>query len=205
MKKSNPPSSTALAQRAFRQRMREQGLIPQQIYIRAEHKETLSRIERSLRLPTLPPFLHTMESHAMSQQWTIQALYEALKTSEFGKTGHASLRLHEGAEPAIQIELHDLGDLPLQMVASGGEVNVSTLLCDASQVKDRSAFNEACLRLNTIYPLSNFGLSKIGGKDVYIVFGQLSSLAPLPNVIEEVIVLGHNTIQAANELHPYLH
>jgi Uncharacterized protein conserved in bacteria len=205
MKNKKPPTPTALAQRAFRQRMRDQGLVPQQIYIRAEHKELLSRIERALRLPALPPSLYTMESHAMSQQWNIPALHQALCESDFGKTGHASFHIHEGAEPTLLIEMHDLGDLPLHMVASGGEIRVSTTLCLASRVKDRHTFNEACLRLNPLYPLSNIGISQIDGDDTYIVFGQLSSMAPLPNVIEEIIVLGHNTIQAANELNSHLH
>ena len=205
MKKGTEPTPSALAQRAFRKRMREQGLIPQQVYIRKEHKERLSRLERELRLPALPSSLHTMDSHAMSQQWSIESLFRALQESEFGRTGHVSFQIHEGVEPVLLIEMHELGDLPMLLVATGGEVHVSATLCHASQVKDRNAFNDACLRLNTIYPLSNIGITTVDDEDVYIVFGQLSSLAPQPNVIEEIIVLGHNTIQAASELTTHLH
>jgi len=205
MKKEPEPTPSAIAQRAFRKRMRDQGLIPQQVYIRAEHKERLSRIEMALRLPALSPFIYSMDRKEMSQQWTIESLLQALQESEFGKTGHVSFKLHEGVEPVLVIEMHDLGDLPMSLVATGGEVHVSATLCHASQVKDRNAFNDACLRLNTIYPLSNIGITTVDEEDIYIVFGQLSSLAPLPNVIEEIIVLGHNTIQAASELTTHLH
>ncbi|WP_266170915.1 YjfI family protein [Dyella subtropica] len=185
--------------------MREQGLVPEQVYIRKEHKEALARIEQMLRMPVLPPYVYLMDNDAMSQNWTTQSLFEALKESDYCKEGLASVAMHHGSEQTIHIEAHDHHDLQMQMLASGSEVHVSTVLCRADQVKDRATFNEACLRLNTIYPLSNLGLSRISGEDAYIMFGQLSARAPLANVIEEIHTLGHNALQAANELSTHIH
>lgn len=201
MKKPLSPSATA--QRAFRERMRQKGLVPRQLYVRLEHVDRLASLEKILQLPALPPFLYTMDTASMNQQWNVSSLFEALKSSEFAP--HVTMSLLDGAEPAIHLELHAMGDLPMHIVTAGGEIRVSTALCHADQVKDRTAFNDACLRLNTLYPLSNLGLTQIDGEDTYIVFGQLSALSPLANVIEEVTVLGHNTIQAAHELHSLLH
>jgi len=184
--------------------MKEMGLAPYQVYIREEHKEALSRVEQTLRLPTLPSYVYLMDNQSMAHHWTTHSLFDALLASDYVKEGRARITLERGSEAVIYIEAHDHGDLPMQMLASGTEIQVSTILCLASSVKDRGTFNEACLRLNPIYPLSNFGLSTVGGEDAYIVFGQLSAMSPLGNVIEEIHTLGHCATQAANELHSHL-
>ena len=203
--KSRTPSKNTQAQRAVRERMREQGLVLRQVYIREEHKDKLAHIEQALRRKELPPFVYAMDNGPMNQNWTTEALFEALKDSDYCKAGQITINLHHGSEPVIHIEAHDHGDLHMQMLASGGEVHVSTVLCHGDTVKDRTTFNEACLRLNTLYPLSSFGLSTVDGEDIYTVFGQLSARAPLANVIEEIHTLGHNALQAAGELHTHLH
>ncbi|MBD8879827.1 MULTISPECIES: YjfI family protein [Rhodanobacter] len=204
-RKKSSPSPGAIAQRRFRERMRDMGLSPYQVFIREEHKEALSRIEQTLRLPTLPSYVYLMDNQAMAHQWTTRSLFEALQASDYVKEGRARISLEHAPEAVIHIEAHDHGDLPMQMLASGTEVHVSTVLCLASSVKDRGTFNDACLRLNPIYPLSNIGLSTVHGNDAYIVFGQLSALSPLANVIEEIHTLGHCATQAAHELHSHLH
>ncbi|ODU53087.1 MAG: hypothetical protein ABS98_01950 [Lysobacteraceae bacterium SCN 69-48] len=146
-----------------------------------------------------------MDNKQMAHHWTTTSLFDALAASDYVKEGRARISLEHNSEAVILIEAHDHGDLPMQMLASGSEVHVSTVLCLASSVKDRGTFNEACLRLNPIYPLSNIGLSTVHGEDAYIVFGQLSALSPLANVIEEIHTLGHCATQAANELHPHIH
>ncbi|MEY2161349.1 YjfI family protein [Rhodanobacter sp. FW106-PBR-LB-2-11] len=204
-RKKASPSPGALAQRRFRERMKAMGLSPHQVFIREEHKEALSRIEQTLRLPTLPSYVYLMDNKQMAQHWTTTSLFEALAASDYVKEGRARISLEHNSEAVILIEAHDHGDLPMQMLASGSEVHVSTVLCLASSVKDRATFNEACLRLNPIYPLSNIGLGTVHGEDAYIVFGQLSALSPLASVIEEIHTLGHCATQAANELHPHIH
>jgi uncharacterized protein YjfI (DUF2170 family) len=71
-------------------------------------------------------------------------------------------------------------------------------------VHDRAAFNDACLRLNPLNPLSNLGLQSFDGEDVYVVFGELSTRSPLANIVEEIDVLARNTLQAAEALRPYI-
>lgn len=191
------PTSGARAQSAFRSRMRERGLVPRQVYVRPGHVELLYRVERYLREPQLPPFLSVLESpQAMSTAWTTHALYRELAASELATAGVA-FELLEGAEPSIAATMSEHGDLVIQIAASGDQIFVSAPLCSVAQVKDRHRFNEACLRLNPVNPLSNIGLLGVGGEDFYIVFGELSARAPLSNVIEEILVLADNTLEAA--------
>ena len=192
-----PPSATARAQSAFRARMRERGLVARQVFIRAGYRELLGKLELLLREPVLPPFLRKLESpQPMSTAWNTTALFHELKGSELEAAGVA-LELVEGAEPAISATMRQHGDLIIQLAVSGDQIFVSAPLCLGTQVKDRARFNEACLRMNPINPLSNIGLQTFDGEDVYIVFGELSARSPLANVIEEILVLADNTLDAA--------
>ena len=132
----------------------------------------------------------------MTTAWTTAALYRELAAAGDALPGVA-LELTEGALPSIAATMAEHGDLVIQVAASGEQIFVSAPLCRASQVKDRHRFNEACLRLNPMNPLSNIGLLGVDDDDLYIVFGELSARAPLANVIEEILVLADNTLEAA--------
>lgn len=134
----------------------------------------------------------------MSTAWSTSTLFDALNASPELREAGVSLELLDDAEqPAIAATMAEHGDLLIEFAVSGEQIFVSAPLCTASQVKDRARFNEACLRLNPVNPLSNIGLQTLDGEDVYIVFGELSARAPLPNVIEEILVLAANTLEAA--------
>lgn len=132
----------------------------------------------------------------MTTPWTTESLYRELSASRLRAAG-VMLELSGDIEPSIAATMPDHGDLVIQIAASGDQIFVSAPLCNASQIKDRHRFNEACLRLNPMNPLSNVGLLTVDGDDLYIVFGELSATAPLSNVIEEILVLADNTLDAA--------
>lgn len=191
------PSSTARAQSAYRLRMREKGLVARQVFVRPGYRELLGKLELLLRESDLPPFLRTLESpQPMTTAWNTSTLFAELSKSQLKDSG-VSLELVEGAEPAISATMHNHGDLVIQLAVSGDQIFVSAPLCLGSQVHDRARFNEACLRMNPINPLSNIGLQTFDGEDVYIVFGELSARSTLANVIEEILVLADNTLDAA--------
>jgi uncharacterized protein len=132
----------------------------------------------------------------MSLQWTTQSLYEALLDSELSQEG--KIEFLDGMEPNISVQLTDLGDLPVQINVSGAQLMVSAALWEASQVKDRALFNELALKLNPVNALSNIGLITLSpGRDLYIMFGELSASSELKHVLEEIRVLAENTIEAA--------
>lgn len=140
----------------------------------------------------------------MNTPWTTESLFEALSSDASADLDGVELNLVGGVDPTVSITMREHGDLSLQLAVSGEQIFVSSPLCLASQVKDRHAFNEACLRLNPLNPLSNLGLQTVGGEDLYIVFGELSSRSPLPAVVEEIHVLADNTLQAAEAFADHL-
>ncbi len=195
-------SKSAKLQRAFRERMRQQGLVSKLVYIRPEHAGLLTRVERALRQPKAMVWVanHTGETRSMSHtpHWTTSSLFEALKQVELVTQGQATVELIEGLEPAINLTMHDYGDLPIQITASGEQLFCATTMWEASKVKDPVAFNELLLLVNPVNPLSNFGLSQLpDGQRVYIVFGELSAASDLGCVIEEFETLARNAIEAA--------
>lgn len=140
----------------------------------------------------------------MNTPWTTESLFEALRSDASADLEGVELNLVGGVDPTVSITMREHGDLALQLAVSGEQIFVSSPLCLGSQVKDRNAFNEACLRLNPLNPLSNLGLQSVGGEDLYIVFGELSSRSPLPAVVEEIHVLADNTLQAAEAFADHL-
>jgi uncharacterized protein len=128
--------------------------------------------------------------------WSTTSLYAALKASEFAH--EARIDLLDGVDPSIDLRLTDAGDLPVQITVSGEQIMVSSALWEASQVKDRARFNELALKLNPVNALSNIGLIALApGRDLYIMFGELSASSDLAHVVEEIRVLADNTLEAA--------
>ncbi|GAB2521923.1 YjfI family protein [Lysobacter humi (ex Lee et al. 2017)] len=126
-------------------------------------------------------------------------LYEQL-IQKYEGNPQITVQLIDSSDPAINVTMHEYGDMQVVVAASGSQIFVSTILVDASQVKDRAGFNEACMRINPINPLSNLGLTQIDGRDTYIVFGELSAASCADDVDEELQALAINTIDAAESL-----
>ncbi|AND67741.1 hypothetical protein ATSB10_02870 [Dyella thiooxydans] len=118
----------------------------------------------------------------------------------YADTNDITVELIDEAEPVINLTLHAYGDMQVQVAASSSQIAVSTVLVDAELVRDRSGFNDACMRINPINPLSNLGLTQIGGRDTYIVFGELSTQASMDELDEELQALALNTLDAAETL-----
>lgn len=118
----------------------------------------------------------------------------------YADTNDITVELIDDAEPVINLTLHAYGDMQVLVAASSSQIAVSTVLVDAELVRDRPGFNDACMRINPINPLSNLGLTNIGGRDTYIVFGELSTQASMDELDEELQALALNTLDAAETL-----
>jgi uncharacterized protein YjfI (DUF2170 family) len=129
-------------------------------------------------------------------------IYQGLN-GRYANDDQISLELIDGAAPAINLTMHDFGDMQIQLAASGQQILVSTVLAPADRVKDAAGLNEACLLLNPINPLSNLGIAERDGKKEYIVFGELSAASNIDAIDEEIRFLAANTIDAAETLQHY--
>lgn len=132
--------------------------------------------------------------------WNTEQLHQRLAEN----FGAANVAVLEDAEGALQVVLAEAGDLEITLVVSEDQIHVSTRLVTGAQVQDRAAFNDACLRLNPINPLSNVGLATVDGADVYVVFGELSADSTEAQIVLEIRTLGVNAIDAIETLKPFL-
>lgn len=132
--------------------------------------------------------------------WNTDQLRERLAEA----FGIANVAVLEDAEGALQVVLAEAGDLEITLVVSDDHIYVSTPLVTGAQVRDRAAFNDACLRLNPINPLSNLGLATVDGEDMYEVFGELSADSTEAQIVTEIRTLGVNAIDAIETLKPFL-
>ena len=133
-------------------------------------------------------------------RWTTQDLSNSLSVA-FGADNVEEIPTADGA---IQVTLPDIGDLGITIALTDRQLFVSTPLVDAGQVRDRAAFDDACMRLNPINPLSNLGLTTINQRDTYIVFGELAPDATAEQLELEIRTLADNAIDAIETLKPYL-
>lgn len=133
-------------------------------------------------------------------RWTTQELCKHLEAA-FGADQVEEIATADGA---IQIMLPEAGDMGITIALTDRQVFVSTPLVDAEQVRDRAAFNDACMRLNPLNPLSNLGLTTINDRDTYIAFGELAPDATGAQIELEVRTLADNALDAIETLKPYL-
>lgn len=133
--------------------------------------------------------------------WNTKRLFDALSTLMNNERdpvlGSASLALIEGAEQAIKVDLHEFGGLSVFIVVAGEQIIVDTLLIEAEDVTDVSAFNDAVLRSREMFPLSSIGIETMpNGETAYNMFGALTADSSLANVVTEILTLAENVQRA---------
>ena len=132
--------------------------------------------------------------------WTIRTLKAALDGHDAVREGELSTRVVEGADPVLLATMHRHGDLEAFVNVSDAQIAASVLLWPCDEQPDRAAFNEFLLKAQKIVPLSNFGISTVGERDYYELFGELATTTPLPEIVGELRALADNAIEAATDL-----
>jgi uncharacterized protein YjfI (DUF2170 family) len=137
----------------------------------------------------------------MSQTpWTAQSLMEALQSAPQLNENEIAFRLVEGEDPVLVATMGECGGLEIFISAGEQQVAASVLLWPVDEQDDRHAFNEFLLKAQKIVPLSNFGISTVGGRDYYELFGELSTTSSLDDIVTELRTLADNAIEAASDL-----
>lgn len=202
--------SSAHYQREFRRRLREQGLVKKEVWIRPEHAKRLSAIEKQLRNTSVSTWINTGDvimgnaSESMTM-WTTGSLYEALLKKPLFSEGAASIELIDGVEPSLHIVMKEFGDLPVFLTVAGEQIIVESVLWGSDEVADVTGFNDAVLRTHKYFPLSTISLDSMAdGQDYYHMFGALSASSLLDNIIFEIEVLATNVIEATEAYGEFL-
>ncbi len=198
--------SSAHYQREYRKRLREQGLVKKEVWVRPENAKQLAVVERQLRGDEKEGWLvggDAMEIEDSS--WTTQSLFNALESTELFESGQANIELIGGVEQALHIVMAEYGDLPVFLTVSGEQIIVESVLWSVKDVVDVAAFNEAVLRTHKYFPLSTISLDSLGvDNDCYHMFGALSSTSKLSNVVFEIQTLATSVIQATEAYSEFL-
>jgi len=132
--------------------------------------------------------------------WNARSLKAALEKAPDLTPGELTARIVEGAEPILLVVMHEFGDLEIFVSAGEQQIAASALLWPCDEQEDRPAFNEFLLKHQKMVPLSNFGISTVGGRDYYELFGELATTSPLDTVVIELRALAENAIAAASDL-----
>ncbi len=184
-------------QRKFRSRMRDQGLVKKELWILPENADQLRVIEQELRKKNIYQPTGTSKMAESNSVWTIQSLYEALSTHPLCSSGKVLLNLVDGMEPCLELSMTEFGDLPIYLTVAGEQIIADVVLWPLSAVKNPAALNDEVLRTHKLFPLSTISLDRFpDGDEYYTIFGALSSLSSLSNVVQEIETLAANAIKA---------
>jgi uncharacterized protein YjfI (DUF2170 family) len=196
--------------RQWRAERRRLGLVKLELWVPPACKPDIQAsvhaiVNASSRGPTLianplPPQGLSHMDHVIDTDWTVKSLSEALNETRLIREGEMTVRVLEGAEPVMQVIMHEHGDLPIYLSVGAEQIVVSALLWPVDEQKDRAAFNEFLLKAQKLVPLSNFGITTVSGRDYYEIFGELACKTTLQTVLIELRTLAENAIQAASDL-----
>lgn len=184
--------TSAHYQREYRRRLREQGLIKKEIWIRPENSDKAREIEKELRGRDGAGTAKSMNR----PKWLTEALYADVCKTSLATSKRASLELIEGVDPTIHVVMHEFGDLPIFVSVAGDQVIVEAVLWPTSEVRDAVEFNETVLRTHKYFPLSTISLGQRANDDYYVMFGSLSASSDLSDIVHEIEVLASNVIHA---------
>lgn len=196
--------ASTLHVRNFRERMRSQGLVKKDVWIRPERAQELAAIEKAMRDPDRPldlPALPALESGA---GWAIDTIRHAIGQTSAVREGRISLDLIEGAEPSLHLQMHEFGDLSVFVAVGGEQIIVEAFLWPVAQVLDPVAFNAHVLRTHKLLPLSMIALQDVGGVAGYTMLGELDTRSSLANLMFEIETLADNVLNATDAYAAYL-
>lgn len=186
-------------QQAYRERLRAEGLVKREVWIRQEHVQVLSRIEKLLRKPNAHPLIQALKgvSTAMSDI-SPASLHERLTAGQLALSGRYSFSLIEGGEPVILAVAHDYGDVHVFIAITGEIAIVQATLFPVAQVTDTARLNDQIMRTEKLFDLANISIDMHpDGTEFYVIYGALRATSSLEDMEFEIDTLAHNAVNAA--------
>ena len=196
--------ASTLHVRNFRERMRGQGLVKKDVWIRPEHSEELAAIEKAMRDPDRNLELPALPALQLGAGWTIETIQHAIGETSAVRDGRITLDLIEGAESSLHLQMHEFGDLSVFIAVGGEQIIVEAFLWPVAQVLDPVVFNAHVLRTHKLLPLSMIALQDVGGVAGYAMLGELDTRSSLANLMFEIETLADNVLNATEAYAAYL-
>jgi len=198
--------TSAHYQREYRKRLREQGLVKKEVWIKPSNTAVLSQVEKYLRVDRTADNIGELISMKQDIQiWKTESLYKTLYEQSFVSNELASLELMQGVDASIIVNMHEYGDLPIYISVSGDQIVAEAVLWSVDDVIDTAAFNQCVLRTHKYFPLSTISLeASEDSRGYYHMFGALSASSSIDDIVLEIETLADNVINAADAFGSFL-
>lgn len=198
--------TSAYYQREFRKRLREQGLVKKEVWIKPNNAKALAEMEKVLRRDVSQNSLGGLiEMSEKLNTWSTEELYKVLIANYLPESAKASIELIEGLDSSIVVTMHEYGDLPIFVSIGGQQIIVESVLWSVNDVNDIAEFNTCVLKTHKYFPLSTISLEhNRDSENYYHMFGALSASSSIENIVLELETLADNVINAADAFHSFL-
>ncbi len=182
------PTASERQQRA-RERKREQGLVPVQVWVPPWGRKAIRDLESQICNQSGP---HKKDLNMTKM--TIDDLLKQFQDSEEAANGEISFEKVEGDTPVIRAAIQDLDEFPVLISLSDSQLLAVVNLWKFDEVAEgkTAKLDDAILRMNILTPLSAFAKMN----DCYVIFGALSVNSNPAEIIEEITTLGNNVVDA---------
>lgn len=131
------------------------------------------------------------------ESWTLTSLTQ-LFAADPAALGDVDVAVPEHGD-VLCVTLKEKGNLDVFVTVSGErDILASVLLVPCDEIPHREAFERMALKTHKFVPLSSFGITTLGGKEWYELFGSLSARSSAEMVVEEVAILAANAVDAAD-------
>lgn len=129
-----------------------------------------------------------------------QALGKRLGTTSFSVSRLPAADAH--TTPVLRISIENREELPVFVTVSPSQILCICYLWREAEINParRGEMHEAMLDLNVAIPLSHFG--RIGQH--YVIFGSLATDARAEDVVNDVVMLADNALEALDVFAEYL-
>jgi uncharacterized protein YjfI (DUF2170 family) len=191
---------SAERQKRSREKKRARGLISVQIWVPPWGRKAVRDLEAQLCGNST--ISETKEGQHMSKV-TTDDLMAQLSATEEVTNGEIVITKIDGETPVIQAVVQDVDEFPIMVTVGDDQILAIADLWGADEVLDgkTNELNAVLLRANLPVPLSSFSI--MGER--YVIFGALSVNSDITEVVEEIISLANNTVDALDFCQEYLH
>ncbi len=178
-------------QKRARDKKRSMGLVSLQVWVPPWGRKAIRDLE-----DTLCNTASAINGRGMNimGKMTSEMLLTQLEETDDVKNGEISVVKMDGETPIIRATVQDIDEFPVMLSVGEEQILAMTDLWGVDDVQDGKAdeLNAVLLRANLPVPLSAFSI--VG--DRYVIFGALSINSDITEIIEEIVTLSNNVVDA---------
>ncbi len=186
-------------QKRAREKKRSLGLVSMQVWVPPWGRKAMRDLEA--RLCDTTSTFEVKGKEKMSEITTDSLMVQLAATEEVVNEEITISRI-EGDTPIIKATVQDIDEFPVMLSVGEAQILAMTDLWGIEDVQDDKVdeLNAVLLRANMPVPLSAFSI--VG--DRYVLFGALSINSDVAEIVEEIVTLSNNVVDAIEFCGEYL-